>query len=341
MENENKELDRLGIVTTQWSWLRADYSGYETRSTGTTLQNTGTKQPSPQKSMGFASAVVLFLVALWMVSYATELGGGDALINVFRGFVMLIAALMVCSKKLVPVIIGSIISGLFVLGALPSLFSWDSTSGIIALSSLVTAFGIAWLGAPLFKKEEYALTLSQRVYGVQPTEWGNGSDDSNASSVWVMGLLLNKLTKIPGVYVFHGLKSPGGKWFDAEHAVTHGNNLYLIDSGFRTPRSYGWQINKKGKAFLAKGDDGHRHKRMDDAAERYRSALGPDITVIPMMVIVHGDASIGGERWSPRGVGLFTAEEAMAFIGDTAAESLPSWRDNPEVRVGIINTVVG
>lgn len=191
-----------------------------------------------------------------------------------------------------------------------------------------------------FGKKKIALTPDQRVYGMQPTEWGRGAGDSSVSGIWVTGLLLNKLVTIPGVYVFHGLRSPGSRWLDVEHAVTHGSNIYLIDPWFEYPTDYGWQVNRKGRACLIKGDDGHRHTQIADAAERYRAALGPGVTVIPIMTVVTGKAFISGERWSNRGVGLFTAEETLALIGDASADSLNVWRDDPAVREAVVSTVV-
>ena len=196
------------------------------------------------------------------------------------------------------------------------------------------SFGSGWFG------KKIVLTPDQRVYGRQQTEWGRGASDSHPSDIWVVGQLLEKLTIIPGVYVFHGMKSPGSRWLDVEQAVTHGNNVYLIDPWLDLLTDYGWQVNRKGRAFAIKGDDGHRHTRIADAAERYRAALGPGVNVIPIMTIVSGKATISGERWSPRGVGLFTAEELLSFIGDASADNLSLWHDNPYVREAVVSTMV-
>lgn len=158
-------------------------------------------------------------------------------------------------------------------------------------------------------------------------------------SGWVVSLLLNKLVRIPGIYVFHGLKSPGAKKIDVEHAVTHGNNVYLIDSWLDWSTNYSWHPNRKGLAASSKGDDGHRHTKIADAADRYRAVLGHGVNVIPVIAVASGTASIGPERWSPRGVGLFTADEVLRFIGDGAVESLPTFRDRPEVRETVASTV--
>ena len=154
-----------------------------------------------------------------------------------------------------------------------------------------------------------------------------------------MGLLLNRLVRIPGIYVFHGVKSPGAKRIDVEHAVIHGNSVYLIDSWLDLPTNYSWHPNRKGLAASSKGDDGHRHTKLADAADRYRAVLGHGVNVVPIIAIVSGTASIGPERWSPRGVGLFTADEVLRFIGDGAAESLPTFHDRPEVRELVASTI--
>jgi membrane-associated protein len=215
----------------------------------------------------------------------------------------------------------------------------SGTKGLVGLLTLVAAFVLAWYGAPLFRKNEIAVSRGQYVYGTQPSEWGRGSGDSTRSGIWVMGLLLNRLARIPGIYVFHGLKSPGDKMIDVEHAVTHGNNVYLIDSWLDRSTNYNWHPNRKGLATSSKGDDGHRHTNIADAADRYRAALGRGVNVIPIIAIASGTASIGPERWSPRGVGLFTADEVLRFIGDGAVENLPTFRDRPEVREAVASTV--
>jgi hypothetical protein len=338
VDNAEKEVDGRGNWIAHQKWFNTNFSGNADAS-ARAIEGSAATGKTPLS--GRAIAFILLSVALVLLQpfLLMDEGGGDILLAMLRGAAMLVAAFMICSRKLPLVIMGAVLSVLFALGSISSLTGDSSIKGGIGLASLGAAFAIAAYGAPLFKKNETKLSPDQHVYGSQPTEWGRGSSDSSPSSIWVMGNLLNKLVKIPGTDVFHGLKSPGAKWVDVEHAVTHGKNLYLIDSWLSYPMNYNWHPNKKGLAATSKGDDGHRHTRIADAADHYRAILGQSVNVIPVIAIVSGEASIGPDRWSPRGVGLFTANELMEFIGDNAVENLPVWRDNPQVREVVASTV--
>lgn len=340
MENVENELDRRRIKITQWKWLSTDFSGYDGMPNRSVVANAVVKESRMSgRAKAFIAAFVAFVFLL--PTLLTNLtGDNDLPLSMLRCFVMLLAALMALSGSTLYVILGAAVSGLFAFGSLRAFAEGASLEGMIGFFTLAAAFAVAWYSAPLFRRNKVSVSGDQYVYGDQPREWGRGSSDSTRSSIWVMGLLLNKLVKIPGIYVFHGLKSPGAKRIDVEHAVSHGNAVYLIDSWFDWPDNYSWHLNRKGKAITSKGDDGHRHTQIADAADRYRAALGPDVNVVPIMTIVAGTATIGPERWSPRGVGLFTAEELLGFIGDGAEESLPAWRDRPEVRRLLASTVV-
>jgi hypothetical protein len=339
VENAEKELNSRGIKITPWKWLSTDFSGYEGTPNRSLVANAVIKEPAMSgKAKTFVAAFVAFVVLL-PIFLINPIAGGDLFISMLRCLVMLAAALMVWSRSKLFVILGSAVSGLFAVGSLMSLAGGSSTKGMIGLFTFAAAFAVAWYGAPLFRKNEISVSGDQYVYGDQPTEWGRGAGDSCPSSIWLMGLLLNKLVKIPGVYVFHGLKSPGAKRIDVEHVVSHGNTVYLIDSWLDWPANYSWYLNGKGKPACSKGDDGHRHTQIADAADRYRTALGQGVNVVPIIAVVSGTASIGPERWSPRGVGLFTADELLGLIGDGAVESLPAWRDRPEVRKMLVSTV--
>jgi hypothetical protein len=320
--------------------LSTDFSGYE-GSPDRSLAATPVlkKQRMSGRAKFFLILFAVFTVVLPAVLWP-QLTDEDLFIGMLRCCVMLVAALMVFSKSKMPVVLGSMVSGLFVAGFLSSLLGDSSTKGVNGLLTLAAAFALAWFGAPLFRKNKIAVSSNQFVYGEQPSEWGRGAGDSIPSSIWLMGLLLNKLVAIPGVFVFHGLKSPGARRLDVEHIATHGNTVYLIDSWSDFPTNYSWRQSSKGRVASSNGDGGDQHTRIADAADRYRAALGQGIHVIPVISVVSGKASIGPQRWSPRGVGLFTADELLGFIGDRAAEALPTQRDHPEVRDIIAASVV-
>ncbi|OAE00031.1 hypothetical protein [Arthrobacter sp. OY3WO11] len=340
MENAEKELNSRGIKITQWKWLSTDFSGYEDTQNRSLLANAVVKEPAMSgRAKIFVAAFVAFVFLLPML-LVNLTGSDNLLISMLRCFVMLVAALVVWSRSTLFVVLGSAVSGLFAVGAVNSLARGSSTEGTIGLFTLAVAFAVGWYTAPVFRKNKIAVSDDQVVYGHQPSEWGRGAGDSTRSSIWVMGLLLNKLVMIPGVYVFHGLKSPGAKRIDVEHAVSHGNTVYLIDSWLDGSTHYNWHPNSRGTVISSKGDDGHRHAQIANAADRYRAALGAGVNIIPIISVTSGTASIGPERWSPRGVGLFMADEVLGFIGDGAVDSLPTWRDRPEVRQMLASSVV-
>jgi hypothetical protein len=148
--------------------------------------------------------------------------------------------------------------------------------------------------------------------------------------------LLKLLLKIPGTSVFHGLKFPGSRNADVDHAVSHGSTVYLIDSKMFRTGVYEWdsyeeQIVSPGNAT--------KNNHMAAVAEGYRRMLPYSTGVVPI-VIVHGrNISIGPHRWSPNGVGLFTAEEAMTLMGQRLSDNMPTWNDNPAVRGTLIDNM--
>lgn len=55
-----------------------------------------------------------------------------------------------------------------------------------------------------------------------------------------MALLLEELLEIPGTRIFHGLKFPGSKTADVDHAVINGNKIAFIDSKMWTGGDFSW-----------------------------------------------------------------------------------------------------
>lgn len=55
-----------------------------------------------------------------------------------------------------------------------------------------------------------------------------------------MALHLEELLKIPGTRIFHGLKFPGSKVADVDHAVINGNKIVFIDSKMWTGGDFSW-----------------------------------------------------------------------------------------------------
>lgn len=194
----------------------------------------------------------------------------------------------------------------------------------------------------LFSRKKLAYNPGQAIYGRHDTEWGRGASDSTRSNIWVMGLLLNRLARIPGVTVFHGLKVPGsGHLYDAEHAVMIRNNVYLIDSTLRGFSSGNhWHQNKRGKWIESKGSDGWRHTNLAEISVYYRKHLGPSCNVYPVLTVMGKETHITGDPWSPMGVGLFKADDLLELLGNAAVAALSQGHDrNPEWIEAILTTV--
>lgn len=336
MDSATKEIDRLGIRVANQGWTDADYRSYpESSERSYSGSKVITEPKTSSRMIAFGVLFLGFFIFLSLVS-----SEGTTSLTLLRGFIMVVASLMIWSRRSPLVVIGSITAVLFVSGAIASIDGGTETGKFGLITMLATSLFIGWVGSPLWQKQQVVLTPGRYIYGYQPTEWGRGAGDSTPSSIWIMGLLLNKLIRIPGVFVFHGLKSPGTKFIDVEHAVVHGNNVYLIDSWHGYPSEYNWHLNKRGTVISSSGDDGHRHTKMANAADRYRKILGHDVNVVPIIAIVTGKPIVGPDRWSPRGVGLFNADELLDYTGTGASKSLPTWQDRPDVREKIVATVV-
>lgn len=53
-------------------------------------------------------------------------------------------------------------------------------------------------------------------------------------------LALESLLRIPGTRIFHGLRFPGSRVADIDHAVVNGDRVLFIDSKFWKPGEYRW-----------------------------------------------------------------------------------------------------
>lgn len=334
MGNVETELDKRGINITHQEWYTSDFGAGSRGSRTTESSSNETIAVSNTRAATFVVICAGFVIFQpFFIQY------DDILMSVLRGLAMLTAGVMVWSKRAPLAFLGATVALVFALGSVSSLISSSTLKGVAGLVSLGLALAITAYGEPIFRKAEIKLSPDQSVYGTHPTEWGRGSYESLPSSIWVMASVLRKLVRIPGITIFHGVKSPGSKSIDVEHVVTHGNNVYLIDSWLEYPSEYNWHQNKRGTVISYKGDDGHRHTKMAKAADRYRKLLGDGVNVVPIIAIATGQPVVGPHRWSPRGVGLFNANELLEYIGNDALRSPSTWDDRPDIREKISTTV--
>lgn len=151
-------------------------------------------------------------------------------------------------------------------------------------------------------------------------KFGQGRVEAGARGEGSTALLLELLLRIPGTTVYHGLQFPGNEAADVDHAVAFGNIVYLLDSKLYRWGQYEWKA--PGTKDLIIRSDGYGHSTanwMHTAAAGYRSPLGAEVEVIPM-VMIHGHrTSIGSSNLSSHGLHMLTAQDAMERIGDTIA----------------------
>jgi len=345
------EMRRIGVNPSSWNWFNKDYSRYQVM------------DPSPTSyEMKLVTRVkpgrfMLFLAAFCtLVAFDTFLSTSPNQ-NVFVSFIVvsvlvLVAAMCMSSKKWVK-ILGFMFGAIVPISAVVLLVTGNFLPLILLLVVTAAMFGVArlFIRSLYFdgKMVERANRLtgaelwsnpSRRIYGnpggvaSAVSKFGKEAVDAGVEGENRTATLLWLLLKIPGVTVFHGLKFPNSRNADVDHAVLHGNNVYLIDSKQYRWGEYEWKQHPKYGEQIARTDGYGRQKdnHMDAAAEGYRRILGHGINVIPI-IIVHGtNVKIGVNKWSSSGVALFTPEDAMRFMGETISYDLRTWRDNMYAR---------
>lgn len=128
--------------------------------------------------------------------------------------------------------------------------------------------------------------------------------------------LLESLLSIPGTEIFHSLRLGGAAPASADHAVVRGNIVFLL-GGHRRPG---------------------RPSSLHSAADEFKALLGPDIEVIPVM-LVHPQRAMPCPTISADGVHLASVGQALERIGDTLAYSFGDWRMRPDVRASLVSTL--
>ncbi|ASN52642.1 hypothetical protein CGQ25_11585 [Sinomonas sp. R1AF57] len=128
--------------------------------------------------------------------------------------------------------------------------------------------------------------------------------------------LLESLLSIPGTEIFHSLRLGGAAPASADHAVVRGNIVFLLEAQRRPSQS----------------------STLHSAADEFRALLGPDIEVIPL-VLVHPQSAAPCARISADGAHLATVGQALERVGDTLAYSFGDWRARPDLRASLVSTL--
>ena len=223
-----------------------------------------------------------------------------------------------------------------------SMTTWSLLTMLVFLTGIVVFIRIP-IRASHAVRRNYAVAAKAvrdaRVFGIPGSvrsaaaRFGAGKAEAGAKGEESTAALLELLLGIPGTAVFHGLQFPGSSDADVDHAVSHGNTVFLLDSKLLRWGTYEWR--SMGDRDLIVRSDGYgapRSNAMHIAAAGYRYLLGPDVEVIPIVMIHGRNTSVGSNVLSAHGVHMATAEQAMERIGNTFAFALEFWQDNPSVR---------
>jgi len=131
--------------------------------------------------------------------------------------------------------------------------------------------------------------------------------------------LLQLLLVIPGTTVFHGLRFPGSRHADVDHAVVHGNLVILIDSKQFRDGIYSWA---PGTSAIANRHDARMYENhMASARDGYFHLLEGRARVCSVVMLHGGSVLVEGHPES-NGVVLASAHDAMDHVGSMVALDL-------------------
>lgn len=153
------------------------------------------------------------------------------------------------------------------------------------------------------------------LFGQEAAEAGARGEEATAA-------MLDLLLDIPGTMVFHGLQFPGNSDADVDHAVSHGNVVFLLDSKLYRWGTYEWMPGPRDRIGRNDRYGPPRPNWMHVAAAGYRRLPGPDVEVIALVMIHGRNTSVGAMSLSPNGVHMATAGDVMERIGNTFASGL-------------------
>lgn len=176
--------------------------------------------------------------------------------------------------------------------------------------------------------------LASRTFGVPGNvrnaahRFGYEAAEAGAKGEEATAALLELLLDIPGTAVFHGLRFPGNSEADVDHAISHGNVVFLLDSKPYRWGTYEWMPGPRDLIARAGRYGSPRPNWMYLSAAGYRQLLGPDVEVIALVMIHGRNTSVGAMSLSPNGVHLATAANAMERIATTFATGLTFPQDN-------------
>lgn len=176
---------------------------------------------------------------------------------------------------------------------------------------------------------------ADRIHGTPgrgPDSTPSGSGSPGGSPARATAALLEMLVAIPGTAVFHGLRGPWHEDGFADHAVACGSAVFLLDSALFRGGTCEWAPGPYDVVVRTEGAGLPRPQTLHEAADELRLHLGPEIEVVPILVVHGASTSPGSRGLSPHGVHLLTAAAAMERIGNACAFGFAGCHEDPRVR---------
>lgn len=166
--------------------------------------------------------------------------------------------------------------------------------------------------------------VNQRVFGTGGGALSSGSSRFSKENVakGVAGerrtaLALEALLRIPGTRIFHGLRFPGSRVADIDHAVVNGDRVLFIDSKFWKPGEYRWlEADKLGYVRGRRVDrrDIHMdHLQLHPLTAKAAAEVGCHVVIHP-----NAEGAIRftpGGHISPTGIPATDIQDGMEMIG--------------------------
>lgn len=224
------------------------------------------------------------------------------------------------------------------------------TAAALLASAAVAGFGmsaasVARRAATARRRNRTAATRAARADRIHGTP--GGAAPSSASRAPLPAVrparatapLLEMLLALPGPEVFHGLALPRTDG-TVDHAVACGDAVFLLDSVHLGSGAWEWGPDGRDVAHRTDRSGGARPLHLHEAADELRCILGPDVEVIPI-VVVHGARTASGRTsLSPHGVHLLTVTAALERIGNTCAYGFAGMANRPELKETLSSLLV-
>lgn len=334
MEYDAAAVRQMGIDPRSWRWFGSSYEKYLVPAHNPVFDGLEMREVTGIRPALFSVFIISLALYLGIFIYGSVLAGQP--LSVLSCLFFLGIGVLCHARSTFPKVLGYIALALFIVLALPA---W----GIVRLYKKST-----YRTGKLTKRTTKTASSipQQRIFGCPggiasaARKYGDKAVEAGAKGEQDTAILLSLLLKIPGTTIYHGLRFPDSSDADVDHAVAHGNTVYLIDSKKWRWGEYEWKSGIHGEEIVRTDGYGRgRKNHMDAAAEGYQKMLGPGVRVIPVLMMHGRKVSVGTNYVSNKGVLMLTANDVMRHMGDYMCDRMPQWQDNQNVRDTLIKNL--